>query len=250
MKNKIALGVIFLMTYLGFLIATLPATVVLGQITLPKSISLSGVTGSIWHTQIAQVAMDKTRLEKVDASLSFWSLFSLSPAVSITFGDAMLAGPEGQLELAMSAEKATISNLTVLVKANEVAQQLTLPLPVSARGDVELSLAMAEIDLAKNNQCISAQGVTVWSKAGIIALEQNIPLGQLSADIGCENGALALTISPKNDLGLTFKALVGKSGSISGNGHLKPGAKFPKALNDALPFLGNKDRQGRYRLKF
>ena len=250
MKNKIALGVIFLMTYLGFLIATLPATVVLGQITLPKSISLSGVTGSIWHTQIAQVAMDKTRLEKVDASLSFWSLFSLSPAVSITFGDAMLAGPEGQLELAMSAEKATISNLTVLVKANEVAQQLTLPLPVSARGDIELSLAMAEIDLTKNNQCISAQGVTVWSKAGIIALEQNIPLGQLSADIGCESGALALTISPKNDLGLTFKALVGKGGSISGNGHLKPGANFPKALNDALPFLGNKDRQGRYRLKF
>jgi len=37
---------------------------------------------------------------------------------------------------------------------------------------------------------------------------------------------------------------------MSGNGFLKPGAKFPKVLNDVLPFLGKKDNQGRYRLSF
>jgi general secretion pathway protein N len=41
-----------------------------------------------------------------------------------------------------------------------------------------------------------------------------------------------------------------QSGRVSGNGFLKPGAKFPPELINALPFLGRKDNQGRYRLFF
>lgn len=250
MKNKIAIGVIFLITYLGFLIATLPTTVVLNQFSLPKTLHLSGVSGSVWNTDIAQVIIGEAKIEKVNADLSFWSLFTLTPKLAITFGDSFIAGPEGELTLVLSSDKAEISDLHVLVKANEIAQQLTLPLPISAQGDVELTLAKAEIDLTKNNQCIAAKGKIHWSKAGVVALEQNIKLGKLNADIACKNGALAIIISPKNDLGLTFSAYVRQGGNISGSGFLKPGAKFPKALNDALPFLGRKDSKGRYRLSF
>jgi len=250
MKNKIAIGVIFLATYLGFLIATLPTTVVLNQVSLPKSIQLSGVSGSVWSTTIEQAAIGGTRIQQLNTELSFWSLFSLSPTLAITFGNEFIAGPEGKFEVALSTDKAEINDLHVLVKANEIAQQLTLPLPISAQGDVELTLVNAQIDLNKNNQCIAAKGTAHWSKAGVVALEQNIKLGQLDADIECEGGALALILSPKNDLGLTFNGYVRQGGSISGNGFLKPGAKFPKALNDALPFLGRKDSKGRYRLSF
>lgn len=250
MKNKIALGVIFLITYLGFLIATLPTTVVLNQFSLPKNIHLSGVSGSVWDTDIKQVIIGDTSIQQLNARLSFWSLFTLAPKLAINFGDSFIAGPEGELVLVLSTEKAEINDLHVLVKANEIAQQLTLPLPISAQGDVELTLTKAEIDLTKNNQCIGAKGTAHWSKAGVVALEQNIQLGKLNADIGCEDGALALILSPKNDLGLTFNAYVRQGGKISGNGFLKPGAKFPKALNDALPFLGRKDSKGRYRLSF
>ncbi|MBL4766099.1 MAG: type II secretion system protein N [Colwellia sp.] len=250
MKNKLAIAVIFLITYIGFLIATLPTTLVLNQVSLPKNMQVSGVTGSIWSTEIAQVNIDGTSVAKVNAKLSFWSLFTLAPKLSITFGDSFIAGPEGKLELVLSAEKVEINELTLLVKANEIAQQFTLPLPLSAQGDVELTLLNATIDLANNNQCITANGSISWAKAGVVALEKNIKLGNLSADITCEKGALAVIISPKNDLGLTFSTYVRNGGKISGNGYLKPGAKFPPALNDALPFLGKKDRQGRYRLSF
>lgn len=250
MKNKFAIGIIFLITYIGFLIATLPTTLVLNHIVLPNKINISGVTGSIWNTNIEQVSMSETSIQKVNVKLRFLSLFTLTPKLSIMFGDSFIAGPEGELELVLSSEKAEINDLHVLVKANEIAQHLTFPLPISAQGDVELSVLNAEIDLTKNNQCIVAKGDVHWSKAGVIALEQNIKLGKFNADISCENGVLAVILSPKNDLGLTFNAYVRQGGKISGNGFLKPGSKFPKVLNDALPFLGNKDSQGRYRLSF
>lgn len=250
MKKKLAISIIFLMTYVVFLIATLPATVLLNQIVIPKEINISGVSGSVWHTNIEQLTVGKTSVSKVKSSLNAWSLFTLTPTLAITFGDALIAGPEGQLQLALSQEKAQITDLTLLIKANDIAQQLSLPIPMSAQGDIEVKHVNAEVDLLKNNQCIAAKGNVVWSKSGVMALDQNIKLGDISADIECDKGALALIISPKNDLGLTFTAYMKAGGQLSGNGFLTPGTKFPKTLNNLLPFLGKQDNQGRYRLTF
>ena len=254
MKNKLAMVIIFLITYIGFLIATLPTSFVLNQLDLGKNISkqvtLTGVNGTVWHTKIAQVIINGSPVEKVEARLNFWSLFTLTPELAVTFGDEFNPGPEGKFNLSLTSNTATLSNLTLQLTANEIAQQLPLPLPMTAQGNVELTLFSAEIDLTKNNQCMTATGNAAWTKAGINALERNVPLGKLTAEINCEQGVLAVVISPQNNLGLTFTALVQQSGKVSGNGYLKPGTKFPSALNDALPFLGNKDNQGRYRLVF
>ena len=250
MKKQFSIGGIFLISYIVFLIATLPTTLVLNQVKVPKNISVYGVTGTIWNTNIEQLVVDKTTIKKVNTQLSFWSLFTLTPKLAITFGDPFVTGPEGALTLALSQQKAHISDFKIVINANEIAQQLTLPLPMTVQGDVELLLVNAEIDLKKGNQCIAVKGNAQWTKAGVVALEQQVKLGDLQADIDCEKGALSLNISPTNDLGLTFKATMNQGGKISGNGFLKPGAKFPKALNDVLPFLGTKDSQGRYRLYF
>ncbi|OUR61824.1 general secretion pathway protein GspN [Colwellia sp. 39_35_sub15_T18] len=249
MKKKFAIAAIFLLSYLVFLIVTLPSAVVLKQITLPKQIALSGVQGTLWQTRISQLVVGELLVEQIDVQLSFWSLFTLIPKLNITFGDPLLSGAEGQLVLSISSEEAVVTDLAIFVRANEVAQQLTLPLPLSAQGEVALEISEASFNL-QNNQCLTAKGEVNWSKAGVVALEQNIKLGRFSAVISCEDGALALLVSPKNDLGLTFSAYVRQGGKISGTGYLQPGAKFPKALNDALPFLGRKDNQGRYRLSF
>lgn len=250
MKKQFAILGIFLISYIVFLIATLPTTLVLNQVKLPKNISVYGVTGTIWHTNIAQVVVDKTSIKKVNGQLDFWSLLTLTPELAITFGDAFIAAPEGELKLALSQQKAYISDFKMVINANEIAQQLPSPVPMTAQGDVEVMLVNAEIDLIKNNQCIAVKGTAQWTKAGVIALDQNVKLGSLQADIDCENGALSLNILPENDLGLTFKATMRQGEKISGNGFLKPGANFPQALNNVLPFLGAKDSQGRYRLYF
>jgi general secretion pathway protein N len=249
MKKKFAIVVVFLITYLGFLIATLPAKIVVNQISLPRNILLSGITGTVWNTNVAQVFIDNVVVNQVQAELSFWSLFTLTPSLTIQFGGSLLAGPEGRLDIMLSQEKVVIDNLIVVVKANKITQQLTLPLPMTAKGNVELSIIHAAIDLTNKNQCIATDGEITWSKAGVIALDQNVKLGELDGKISCEKGALALLLSPDNNLGLTFNAYL-RNGRISGDGFLKPGAEFPVGLNSALPFLGRKDNQGRYRLSF
>ena len=250
MKKKFAIVVVFVMTYFGFLIATLPATLLFNQVSLPKNISVSGVSGSIWQTNIAQIIIDEVVINQLSMELSFWSLFTLSPSLPVTFGDSFLAGPEGELDITLSQEKIEVDNLRLFIKANEITQQLTLPLPISAQGDVELTLHHAAIDIEDNNKCITANGLVTWSKAGVIALDENIKLGDFDAEISCQDGALALLLSPENDLGITLNAYVRQSGRISGSGFLKPGAKFPAELSSALPFLGRKDNKGRYRLSF
>lgn len=249
MKKKFAIVVVFLMTYLGFLVATLPAAVLLNQIALPKNIALSGVKNSIWQAEIEQASVDKMVIRNIQTKLNFWSLFSLAPSMSVTFGDALLPGPEGELDITLSQEKITIADLNLFIKANDIAQQFTLPVPVTAKGDVNIALSHAAINI-QNNQCITAEGLLEWSKAGANALNESIQLGHFNAEIACEDGVLALLLSPNNNLGLSLNAYVRQGGRISGNGWLKPGAKFPLVLNSALPYLGRKDSQGRYRLSF
>ncbi len=252
MKKWFAYVAIFFTSYFVFFIATLPAQFVLGQLTLPKNVGLYGVSGTIWRADVEQLTISNSDVLQVTTELSFWSLFTLSPKVDVTFGDALLAGPEGKLTLAISTEQLILSDVETFISANDIAQQIALPLPMTAKGEVELNLAELVIDLSANNECLQGAGGIQWSRAGVLAMEENIKLGKLSAKITCDQGAIALDIEPKNDLGLTFSAYVRlektKAGKISGQGHLKPGAKFPEKLKPALPFLGKADNKGRYRI--
>jgi len=249
MKKKLAIMAIFLLSYVVFVIATIPSTFVLQQVTLPKNIQLYGVSGTLWHTYIEQLHVEKTQLVNVDAQLSFWSLLTLSPKVDVRFGDPLLAGAEGQFTAVIDSETLTITELTALISANEIAQQLPLPIPASAQGEVNLAIAQVSINL-HTQQCSVITGEASWHKAGVKALDQKVKLGQFTSKLACEDGVLALHLSPKNDLGLTFSAYVRKRGRVSGSGYLKPGNNFPASLNGILPFLGKQDSQGRYRLSF
>jgi len=226
----------------------MPATFVLGQVKLPKNIGVSSVSGTVWNMDIEQAYFAETTLNKVNARLSFWSLFTMTPSVKVTFGDPLIAGPEGKLTAAVSQQSLSLTDVEVFVKANTIAQQISLPLPLTAKGDVEVVLTEMVIDLANNNACLEAQGNIDWQRAGVIALEQNIKLNKLSAAIGCENKAIAVIVNPKNDLGLTFSAYIQGQGAISGQGYVLPGVKFPNELKQALPFLGRADSEGRYRI--
>ena len=102
-----------------------------------------------------------------------------------------------------------------------------------------------------NLSCLRAEGNVNWSRAGVIALEENIKLGKFTAEISCDDGKLLAKVSPKNNLGLSFNAVLAlNTQKASGNGYLKPGAKFPSQLRSALSFIGRPDNQGRYQLRF
>lgn len=251
MKKWFAFTAIFLSSYIAFLVANTPLSLAINNVQLPKDIVLQGVSGSIWQGEISRVTIDNNAIEKVKTTVSFWSLFGLSPSIQVSFGDAMLSGPEGKLNLTVSSEQLTLTEVELYISANDIAQQLPLPIPLSAQGNVELFLS--EIVIVTGNQlsCSKAEGDVLWSRAGVVALEQNIKLGKFSAEISCAEGDLLAKVSPKNNLGLSFDGgLTLTTQKISGKGYLKPGAKFPSQLRSALSFLGRPDNQGRYLLRF
>lgn len=246
MKQWFTYGAAFICIYLVFVIANIPAKFILNFVPVPKEITLVQVTGTLWQADIAQITNKDMVLQDVSAALSFWSLLVLDPKISLTFGGPLLPGPEGHLNVSGLLSQLTLTDANITLAANDIAGQLDLPVPVTAYGDVDIKLD--SLVLAKPF-CQQAQGLVSWKKAKLSALEQEVTLGPLSADLGCEEGALVFTIKPENDLGLTFSAYV-RQDQVSGNGYLLPAEKFPAALKSVLPFLGKRDAQGRYRLGF
>ena len=246
MKKWLGFSALFIVSYLIFLFATAPASLILNQVKLPKDVVIQGVIGSVWHMKAQKVYTEAVTVEKVSAKLNLLSLLSFNPVVDVTFGDALIPGPEGSLSLSMQAGNAQVENASIFLPANMVAQQLPLPIPMTAQGIVEMDVPF----YAQGKPlCQALEGQIHWRRAKVNAFDESITLGRLSGNLGCDNGSIALTIEPDNQLGLTYNAFIGANGRISGNGYLTPGENFPEKLKSVLPFIGTPDNQGRYRLR-
>jgi general secretion pathway protein N len=246
MKNWLVIGGIFLSVYLAFVIAAVPAHLALSYVNLPKNMVLNGVKGTIWDMTVDEIVHSKITIDNVQASLSFWSFFTLDPSLAVEFGDDFSAGPSGYLSMSGLLNTMVISDAELVVSANTIAQQLPLPVPLVASGDIKL---LINTFILGQPVCQETQGNITWQTPSISALNKTVKLGRLEAKLSCEQGALALTMDEKNDLGLSFITYV-RSNGLSGNGHLTPAKKFPDNLKAVLPFLGKPDKQGRYRLGF
>lgn len=246
MKKWFTYGAIFLSVYLVFAIALMPVNFVLNKVNLPKDVKILGAKGTIWNASIEEVIHPEIMLNNVNAQVDVLSIFTFNPQVDITFGDSFTNTPEGKLTLSGLFADLTIEDGIVLVPSNEIAQRLPLPIPLVTNGNVKLTIN--QFVLGKP-VCQAADGNVSWSNTSISALNETVKLGDLIAKLDCKDGALAVELDDKNDLGVTFTAFV-RANKVSGSGFLKPGAKFPSELKQALPFLGKPDNQGRYRLGF
>jgi general secretion pathway protein N len=247
MKKWFAYGSIVFSVYLVFLIAILPAAWLVTFVKLPNNIQVSELTGTVWKSKAKQINITGTAINNVKSELSFLSLLMFDPKVTLAFGGALVNGPEGQLTASQLLGDLKISDVKISVEANSIAEKLMLPIPMQAHNFIDLTIK--EFVLGKPI-CQQLSGTVLWNKAAVTALSEKVKLGRLSANLSCEKGALALAISPKNDLGLTFTAYVHSMKKASGHGFLKPSDKFPAAVKPLLSFLGKTDNQGRYRLGF
>lgn len=245
MKKILLYLLIFISAYLVFVVVTMPAKFILSQLSLPKEIKVHGLSGTVWHSEIAAISNDYINVSDVKADLNFWSLFTLAPQLDIRLGDSLKPGPIGSLTAILSAESIKINNADIIIAANDVIANTKLPFPIDAKGDVELNITNFQLG---KPICQELVGQISWPKAKLKAFEEDIMLGSLSGKLACDQGALMLTIDENNDLGLTYTAYVRKIGIISGEGYLQPGDKFPDNVRPALSFLGKPDNQGRYRL--
>ena len=246
MKKWLVIGVTFVSVYLVFVMAFVPAHFALSYVKLPKGMVLNGVKGTIWEMTVDQIVHPKITIEQVQASLNFWSILTLNPSITVEFGDDFSTGPSGYLSMSGLLNTMVISEASLVVSADTIAQQLPLTMPLVASGDIKL---LIDTFIFGQPICQQAQGSITWQTPSISAFNNRVELDRLEAKLSCEQGALALTMDENNELGLSFVTYLRSTG-LSGNGHLTPAEKFPDNLKSLLPFLGEPDRQGRYRLGF
>ncbi|MFD2165434.1 type II secretion system protein N [Thalassotalea euphylliae] len=247
MKLKILFAVAFIAAYLVFIVAKIPASIATAWFSAPKHMSIGNVYGTVWGANIDAIKYQNFLIHDVKSELSALSLLMIAPSTSLTFGDALLGGPQGHADITLSSSGISLENTQVTIAASEIVPYLPLPIPVEAFGQVTLELTeLAIVD----NQCQAAKGVLTWNRAAVTSLEQTVELGGFTADIRCQDSKLALAVSPDNKLGLEYVALIGIDGKTSGQGYLTPGADFPAQWRQGLSFIGNPDSQGRYALNF
>ncbi|WP_448213683.1 type II secretion system protein N [Colwellia sp. MEBiC06753] len=247
MKQKLAIVIGAVSAYLIFVIALLPAKTAIGWFSLPKNVELGFVSGSVWHSQISEIRIQGISINQVQAEVSLLSLLTFAPSVDLTFGTPTAAGPSGSASVTLAGNTVQVNEANISMAASEIAPLLPLPIPVNAFGGVKLTVKELAVS---QTQCLTADAKVAWQRAAVNALEQDIELGDFAADIQCEKDNLVVNVVPENRLGLTVSTQIQMNGRFSGEGYLQPGAEFPAELKQALPFLGNADAQGRYRLKF
>ena len=246
MKKKFAYTAIFFTAYCVFVLALMPASWLMAQIKLPKNVAVSAIEGTVWHTRILQVMVDDVVINQVQSSLSLMSVLMLDPKLDITFGNALVNGPEGQLTISGLLSDMVVEDAEINLPANTVAKRLNLAIDIIAHEQLQLNIERFIIGAPI---CSELQGDLQWQNAAVTAFEEKVQLGGLSAKLTCDKGELIADIDPNNNLGLSYRAELKQGGRLAGNGYLTPAAKFPEQLKATLSFLGKPDNQGRYRLK-
>ena len=247
MKQSLTWGALAVCAYVVFLLIKLPATQVLGHMTLPPEIKLQGIRGTIWQGQASTATLHGMPVNNIRWSLDFWPL--LLGKVSATLSAGNIREPDDIAfngELSLNSQRVQMHNVQAYLPTNLMMTLLPLPFPVKAQGRFKVQIS--ELDYQQSCQTLNGDGQ--WLNASVAGLNGMIDLGNFSAAMACENNAVVLRVSEPNRFGMTAQATIAADFTFSVNGRFKPDAALPEEVHQAAQFFGQQDAQGYYTLKF
>lgn len=247
MKQRIAIALGVLGLYLVFVVALVPANVVLSMVNLPSSIKIAGVEGTVWDSKLKALQVNELRIDNIKSQVSPLSLLMFSPAVDVTFGDAISQGLDGYASVTGLMSSLHISNAQINVPANMAAQ--FAPLPIDLQAHRTLAVTIDEYTVGAPS-CAKLVGRIKWKKAAVTVYGEKITLGDLQGDLSCQQGEVTLTINQPNELGLQLQVAIGQNGQPYGEGFIKPNPTTPQAILQVLPLFSKANAQGQYPLRF
>jgi len=246
MKSVVKYGLLGLLVYGIFLIVYLPATQVLGHVSLPKQVSLAGVSGTIWRGKAQLATLQGLPVNNLRWSLDFLPLLMGRFNVDVQAGnvrDSQDIAFNGHISL--SSSRIHVQQAQAYLPTDLIITMLPLPFPVKAQGRFKILLN----DMDYQQSCQTVDGSGQWLNAKVVGLNGWIDLGYFDATLGCENGSVLLNVSEPNSFGLTARALLPANGKFSVNAKFKPADNLPEEVHQAAQFFGQPDAQGYYTLK-
>lgn len=252
MKKIITLTIVFLISFIVFSVIKLPAAVALNLAKpyLPKQLETGQVFGTLWQGQLMQLRFQGEQLNNIRWDISGWSLLSGKVNANLRIGDPRerneISG-YADINYSYTSEQLKITNALLRSTVERAMQRVDLPLPVTAKGRVILEL---DEYTSGKPYCQALQGEIASPNIDVQGLAGWFNIGELSGQLSCKSGDVAILIEPNNRLGLEADATLKANFDFKVAGYVKPELTLPKEVHDAVKFLGRPDNRGRYPLNF
>jgi general secretion pathway protein N len=220
---------------------------------LPKQLKIGNVSGSVWAGAVTQVIYKDKNQQQVFKNLK-WSiqassLFYANLVADINFGNirekSELSG-KGSIQFGLLSNELILKNTNLRAPINDLLSQANLPLPVNAKGRVTVKIEEYELGepyCEVLNANITTQQLEVQGLSGWFSIDEIAAKGK------CKSGNITFAVNKSNDLGLQLDVVLAAKNKLTVSGFVKPSAKMPKDVHDAVKFLGRPDNQGRYAIK-
>lgn len=235
-------GLFAVFVYLVALAVTVPAARVYDWLGPVEGVQLGELTGTVWRGE-AQVALPQG--ERLDR-------------LSWQFRPSGLLGGQAVFDLSArhAAGEATLAagiGLDGSVVLRDVSLDLDAAAPVVTRltgfdwrGRVTGGFSRVHI---QEGRVVSARGRVMWQDAGVV-LADVVPIGQLMADVGENEGRLAIRLSDTGGpLAVNGNLLRDQPGRLQADIKLAPRANASPVLRDSLSLLGRTERDGSIHLR-
>lgn len=246
LKNALAWGGFGLAFYLLFLIASLPLAWLWPLLPLSEKLSATGIEGTVWQGRVASL-----RLEQADLTGLRWQWQPgslLGGRLQAAFWlEGNHAEPQGQGLVGLDFAGAYLTE-TDLRAPVDWAAALLPALPARLRGTLDLHVDRYEW---ADPWCRRLEGRLSWQQAGFRSVLGDVELLQADAELDCRDGALIAILSQQSTaLGVAGEASLDPMRRYRLDAILTPGSGLPKGLADSLNYVGRRDPQGRYRLRY
>lgn len=248
MKKIVLLSFVVILVFITSLIVHLPLSFAMKYVPEIRGLQLSGLNGTIWQGSAKTVKWNNRNFGQLSWDFQPASLFSGKAQFAVRFGRGSALNLNGKGVVGADFSGFYAENVFASVPASSVQSQVKIPLPVTASGQLELSVS--EYRFAQP-WCESAKGNLVWN-----ASEVKSPLGTLSpgtiiADISCQDSVLSASSAHEHEqLAAAFTGTLDSRRQYKMDAWFKPNSEFPQTMKSQLKWLGEPDSRGRYPFLF
>nr|WP_321271989.1 type II secretion system protein N [uncultured Tolumonas sp.] len=227
---------LFLLGYLLFLLASLPAAQILPRLPLPAGLQLRNINGTLWQGSISDVSWQKYRLHNLQWEVLFSHLGLGMPTIKLDIQDPTATGTIGW------RGKWHLSNWHIKTAANTLQSWAPVPLPINAAGAIQLNIEQLVVD---HQACQTLTGQLNWQQALINTPSGALVLGNPIANLNCQNNELNAEVKQDSASLHTQASLqFTLQGQYKLQATLRPDTELPDGLHSALSWLGSPDNNG------
>lgn len=244
MKRIILLVICFISVLCISAFVHMPVSFALKAMPEVPNLKIESPSGTIWAGEAQIVRWKNDNLGQVNWQFKPLKLLQAKANYSLRFGrgsDIKLMG-KGNVGVGLSGVFA--DNVVISMPAVNVLQRLSIPVPITVKGNLELSINDYQY---AQPWCQSATGTLVWAGSKIGSPLGGLDLGSVITDLQCQESKLsAVGEHNNNQLAGSLQAELQPNLRYNVDARFKPNAEFPTAMTSQLKWLGSPNNKGEY----